>query len=251
MTTSAKAAADQSASSQEKLNAWLISSGRTNRAIDSGVWVQASATSIRSPSYFVEHLVPAAVDVVHLGLVPHRLVAQRPLDHAAAAGAAEAPLPGCSPSLDDLVAQALLLEQAVRHVDPEAVDAAVEPEAQHVLEHVADLGVAPVEVGLGGVEEVEVPLAVRRPGSTRGRRRPSSSCSGGSSPAAPRPVAEQVARPLGAARAGGQRGPEPLVLVGGVVGHEVDDHLAGRARARVAISASASARVPNSGSTSR
>ncbi len=47
--TSAKAVADQSASSQEKLKAWLISSERTNRAIDSGVWVHASATSIRSP----------------------------------------------------------------------------------------------------------------------------------------------------------------------------------------------------------
>ena len=38
-------------------------------------------------------------------------------------------------------------------------------------------------------------------------------------------VAEQVAGPLGAARAGGERGLEPVVLVGGVVGHEVDDHL--------------------------
>ena len=49
--TCAKARADHGASSQEKLNAWLISSDRTNRAIDSGVWVHASATVIRSPGY--------------------------------------------------------------------------------------------------------------------------------------------------------------------------------------------------------
>ena len=47
---------------------------------------------------------------------------------------------------------------------------------------------------------------------------------GGSVPSTPRPVAEQVAGALGRARAGGQRGLEPDVLVGGVVGHQVDDH---------------------------
>ena len=102
----------------------------------------------------VEDLVPRAVDVVDLGLVPHRLVGDRALDHLV--GAAR----GLAAGLDDLVAQRRLLEEAVGHVDPEAVDAAVEPEAQHVLEHRRDLGVAPVEVGLAGVEEVEVPLAV-------------------------------------------------------------------------------------------
>ncbi len=96
---------------------------------------------------------------------------------------------------------------------------------QHVDEHVADLGVAPVQVGLGGVEQVEVPLAVldlgprgaaedRAPVVGRGARRAPSGL-----------VAEEVALALGAARAGGQRGPEPLVLVRGVVRHEVDDHL--------------------------
>ena len=49
--TPAKARADHGASSQEKLNAWLISSDLTNRAIDSALWVQASATVIRSPGY--------------------------------------------------------------------------------------------------------------------------------------------------------------------------------------------------------
>ena len=49
--TSANASADQSASSQAKLNAWSSSSGRTKAAIDAGVCVQASATAILSSPY--------------------------------------------------------------------------------------------------------------------------------------------------------------------------------------------------------
>ncbi len=49
--TSAKAGADQSASSQEKLNAWSSSSGRTYAAIEGPSGTQASATAIRSGPY--------------------------------------------------------------------------------------------------------------------------------------------------------------------------------------------------------
>jgi hypothetical protein len=57
------------------------------------------------------------------------------------------------------------LGQAVGDVDPEAVDPQVEPEAQRRLERGANPGVGPVEVGLLGGEEVQVPLAgaPRRP----------------------------------------------------------------------------------------
>ena len=48
---------------------------------------------------------------------------------------------------------------------------------------------------------------------------------GGCVAAAALAVAEQVALALGAARPGGQRRLEPRVLVGGVVGDQVDDHL--------------------------
>ena len=213
-----------------------------------------------------QDVVPAAVDVVDLGLVPHRLVAHRPLDHARALAdgtQGDAPGGGRDGVADgmllvlghDLVAQARLLEQAVGDVDPESVDSAVEPEAQDVLEHVADLAVAPVEVGLGGVEEVEVPLTG---GAVRlGDARPGRPTEDGL-PVVRRldavgaaTVAEEVARPLRAARLRGERSLEPRVLARGVVGHQVDDHLevelVGASRAGCRRRSS----EPNSGSTSR
>jgi hypothetical protein len=47
----------------------------------------------------------------------------------------------------------------VRDVDPEAVDAAPQPEAQDVVHRRLDLWLVPVEVGLLGQERVQVPLA--------------------------------------------------------------------------------------------
>ena len=47
-----------------------------------------------------------------------------------------------------VVAQVAVLDDRVAHVDAEAGDAAVEPEAQDVVERVADVFVPPVEVGL-------------------------------------------------------------------------------------------------------
>ena len=94
---------------------------------------------------------------------------------------------------------------------------------------VADLRVLPVPVRLLGVEQVQVPLAggavgVGGPGPGRAAE--------AGHPVVRRQlavlaaaVAEDVARPLGGAGRGGQRGLEPDVLVGGVVGHQVDDHL--------------------------
>ena len=52
--------------------------------------------------------------------------------------------------LGGVVGQVGVLADAVDHVDAEAVDAAVEPEAHDVVHRRLDLGVGPVQVGLLG-----------------------------------------------------------------------------------------------------
>ena len=111
-----------------------------------------------------------------------------------------------------LVAQLLVLQQAVDRVDAVPVRAAVEPEAQRVLHRGHDLGVAPVEVGLLGVERVEVVAPVER---------------------LPRRAAEgrdPVVRLLGPDVPVGVLA-EPGVLDRGVAGHDVHQHAQARARA--------------------
>ena len=92
---------------------------------------------------------------------------------------------------------------------------------------------------------MEVPLAVRRPAVHAGPPKTELPVVGRR--AVGRAVAEEVAGALGAARAGGQRGLEPLVLVGGVVGHQVDDHpqaeLVGLRDQRVGVGERAEERV--------
>jgi hypothetical protein len=69
-----------------------------------------------------------------------------------------------------VVAQLGVLDDHVAHVDAEAGDITVEPEAQDVVERGADIVVPPVEVGLLGDEVVQVVLTARR---IEGPRRPS------------------------------------------------------------------------------
>jgi hypothetical protein len=59
------------------------------------------------------------------------------------------------------VVQQGILHQQRGGVDPDPVGPAVEPEPQHVLELLVHPRVLPVEVGLPGGEQVQVPLAVR------------------------------------------------------------------------------------------
>ena len=74
------------------------------------------------------------------------------------------------------VGQRGVLADEVHDVGAEAVDAAVQPEAQHVVHGLDDLRVVPVEVGLLGQEGVQVPLLgglVPRPrGAAAEGRRP-------------------------------------------------------------------------------
>ena len=122
------------------------------------------------------------------------------------------------------VAQRRVLADVVHHVDAEAVDAAVEPEAQHVVHGATHLGVAPVQVGLLGQEGVQVAL----PGGRRRRSRPGLGAK----------AARQLlgAPPSGAGsrhtyqsrlgRCARRRGPRRTTGAGSEVwfGHPVDDH---------------------------
>ena len=150
---------------------------------------------------------PAPVDVVDLVSVPVRM----------RAGAAQ--VVGGT----DEIGEVRILGEAVRDVDAEAVDAEIEPEPENVLEFGHDLGVRPVQIGLLRREQVQIPLPVADPGPgrTAEARLPVVRWLGAVRAAT---VAEQESLALRAARLGGQRGLEPRVLIGGVVGHQVDDH---------------------------
>ena len=106
-----------------------------------------------------------------------------------------------------VVAQLAVLVERMAHVDPEAGDTALEPEAQDVLELRMHLRVPPVEVRLRGREVVQVvapALAVERP------RRPAEDRA---------PVVRDLVRP------DVELGPlaEPRVPVGRVVRDEVEE----------------------------
>ena len=163
----------------------------------------------------VEHLAPAAVDLVHAVLVPHRV------------RGATVPVGLQHARLVVDVRQALALDQAVGHVDAEPVHTPVQPEAQHLVEHLPDLGVLPVQVRLGDVEDVQVPLAGGPVGLGHpGPGRPAEDGApvvGWLGAVGTLALPEHVAVALGRPRSRRQCRLEPGVGVGGVVGHQVDE----------------------------
>ncbi len=121
-----------------------------------------------------------------------------------------------------------VLHQPVRNVDAEAVHAAVEPEPERLVELRDDVGMVPVHVRLLGREQSQVPLT-RRPvrlGDPRPcraaelalpvvrRQRPIRTAS----------LAEVEPLPFRRAGPCRQRLLEEVVPIGGVVGHDVEDH---------------------------
>jgi hypothetical protein len=155
------------------------------------------------------------VDLVYALLVPHRR--RRPfLAEAAEDGAGIVP-----------VGEVLVLDQPMRDIDPESVHSVVHPEPQHVDELGSDVRVAPVEVRLGDVEQVQVPLpglAVRLDHPLPGRAAENAAPGVGRLVAVrAAPVAEQVPVALGAARRGGERRLKPRVRARGVVGYQIHD----------------------------
>ena len=161
----------------------------------------------------VRQIAPLPVDVVDLRPVPVRVV-----------GAVRRRQDVLGVVAD--VGQVPLLDQAVGDVDAEAVGAPVEPEPQDVQELLTDVRVVPVEVGLLGVEQVQVPLARCAvglghplPGRTAEDRQP---IVRGLLAVVTSPRAEEVSVPLRRAGARRQGGLEPRVLVGRVVGDDVE-----------------------------
>ena len=131
-------------------------------------------------------------------------------------------VPGPDRGIGRVVAPPRVLHEVPQHVDAKAVDAAVEPEAQHAVHRGAHRGVAPVEVGLLLQEGVVVVLAgalVERPGAAAEVAQPVVGRAAAGRRIAPEvPVAPRVVA-RGAAFA------EPGMLRRGVVGHEVEDQL--------------------------
>ena len=179
---------------------------------------------------------PGAVDAVHLGLVPHRLVEQQRLDDVTGGGRLGAvrrrECRRWSRRLATLNSQC-----ATSTRKPSTPRSSQKRSTSSNI--AGDVGVAPVEVGLGGVEEVEVPLgALSRAGrrvldtGPRGPAEDRDPVVGRLRAAATLAGAEEVARALGAAGAGRQGRLEPCVLGRGVVGHQVDDHLEPEAMGR-------------------
>ena len=93
---------------------------------------------------------PAAVQRMHLRLVDR----VPPVEALRRAGTRRA----CA---DALVTELTVLEEAVRDVDAEPIDAAVEPEAEDADEIALHLRVVPVEIRLFRREEMQVVLAAR------------------------------------------------------------------------------------------
>ena len=117
----------------------------------------------------------------------------------------------------DEVRQRRVLDQAVRDVDSEAVDTAVEPEPQNVDELVSNVAVGPVEIWLGHIEQVQIPLAGGA--VTLGHAGPTGTTEQ-AAPVVGRQVArgsaagpEQVARPLPRARSSSDGRCEPPMPV--------------------------------------
>jgi hypothetical protein len=126
------------------------------------------------------------------------------------------------------IGQVRVLEQAVRHVHPQARRAAVEPEPDHRGEQGGNIWIAPVPVWLLGSEQVQVPL----PGAAAGlghagpRRAPERRWPvvRRQFPVGTAPVVEDEPGPFPAPWSRRQRGAEQRVLDRAVIGDQVDDH---------------------------
>ena len=178
--------------------------------VDAGFGAQDPVRAV-----FVQDQAPGAVDVVDGRLAEHGgLVAGEAVRTAAVGPAA----PGRKPRS---------LDQCVGHVHAEAGDAAVQPETENALKLGMHGRVVPVEVRLGRIEEVQVPLVRLAVGPDDPRPGRSAEVGlpvvGRLVPLGAAAVAEDEHVPLGASGGCGQGGLERRVLVRAVVGDQVHD----------------------------
>ena len=121
-----------------------------------------------------------------------------------------------------IIAELLILEQQPENVDAETIDAPVEPEAQHIIHCLTHTGIAPVQIGLLHIEQVQIVLPcllVKLPGRAAKITRPvigRTTIRCGVTPHVP------VAFLVGMA---GTCLLKPGVLIGGVIGHKIQDDL--------------------------
>ena len=128
---------------------------------------------------------------------------------------------GTQAQLGGVVTQLRVFVVPVGHVQPKAVHAPIEPEADDVPERLAHFWIAPVEVWLLREKEMQVILArglVPCPGrSTKDRLPVVGRLPWGAA------VAPDVPIPLGVVSTGAGLG-KPVMLVRGMVEHQVHDH---------------------------
>ena len=129
-----------------------------------------------------------------------------------------------------IVAKLIVLDDGVRHVDPEPGHASIEPTPQDLVERPAHVLVPPVEVGLPRQEVVQVVLARRLV------QRPCRSAAERALPVVRRPSVGRRIRPHVPVPMLGVPAParihEPRMAIARVVRHQVEQHpdLAGRSR---------------------
>ncbi len=121
-----------------------------------------------------------------------------------------------------IIAELLILEQPREYIDAEAIDAPIEPEAQDIIHGLAHPGIAPIQIGLFHIEQMQVILPgtlIELPGRAAKPARPVIGRTTIRSRVAPDvPVAFLVG-------AAGTRLLKPGMLIGGVIGHKVQDDL--------------------------
>src|SRR6266487_3313946 len=120
-----------------------------------------------------------------------------------------------------MVAELIIFQQQPEHIDAEAIDTTIEPETHHIEHRLLYSGIAPVQIWLFHIEQVQVVLSglrIELPGRTAKIACPvigRTTIGGRIVPDVP--VAFRIF-------AAGTRFLEPGMFIRGMIGHEVQDN---------------------------